>query len=51
MRLLDLEIAASPIVFAYLPMSVAIEPAGRFEEWLRERLLAARTVPSRSTHP
>jgi tetraacyldisaccharide 4'-kinase len=50
-RLLDLEIGAGPVVLAYLPMNVAVEPAERFEEWLRDRLLRARTVSSRSTHP
>ena len=43
MRLLDLPIAAGPPVFAYVPMSVAIEPAETFKAWLRERLLAARS--------
>lgn len=43
MRLLDLPIPPGPPVLAYVPMSVSIEPAERFEKWLRERLLAART--------
>lgn len=42
-RLLDVPMAAPPVM-AYLPMSVAIEPAEAFVEWLGERLLAARAV-------
>jgi len=51
MRLLDLPIGARPPGFAYLPMSVAIEPADVFAEWLGERLLAARRSRTNlSTH-
>jgi tetraacyldisaccharide 4'-kinase len=49
MRLLDLPLA-SDALFAYLPMSVSIDPAARFETWLRERLTAARSRSDRSTH-
>ncbi len=50
-RLLDLAIVPAPPVFAYLPMSVAVEPARVFVEWLGERLLAARTFRTDlSTH-
>jgi len=51
MRLLDLPIVPGQPVFAYLPMSVAVEPARAFVEWLGERLLAARTFRTDlSTH-
>ena len=50
MRLLDLPIAPGPPVFAYVPMSVTIEPAERFDTWLRERLVAARSRSDLSTH-
>jgi tetraacyldisaccharide 4'-kinase len=42
MRLLDLSIASGPPAFAYLPMTVAIEPGRIFAEWVGQRLLAAR---------
>jgi tetraacyldisaccharide 4'-kinase len=42
MRLLNLPLAPIPRTFAYLPMTVAIEPAAHFYEWLSSRL--ARVV-------
>jgi tetraacyldisaccharide 4'-kinase len=41
MRLLDLPLDPSP-PFAYLPMTVAIEPAAAFREFIGARLAAAR---------
>jgi tetraacyldisaccharide 4'-kinase len=38
MRLLELPLAPIPRTFAFLPMTVAIEPAGAFQAWLRERI-------------
>jgi tetraacyldisaccharide 4'-kinase len=38
MRLLDLPLAPVPRTFAFLPMTVSIEPADAFHAWLRERL-------------
>ncbi len=38
MRLLALPLAPSPRTFAFLPMTVVIEPADEFHAWLRERL-------------
>jgi tetraacyldisaccharide 4'-kinase len=42
MRLTALPLAPIPRTFAFLPMTVAIEPAAEFEAWLRQRLAAAR---------
>ena len=38
MRMLDLPLAPIPRAFAFLPMTVSIEPAEEFRTWLRERL-------------
>lgn len=38
MRLLDLPLAPIPRTFAFLPMTVSIEPAQAFGDWLRTRL-------------
>jgi tetraacyldisaccharide 4'-kinase len=38
MRLLNLPLAPIPRTFAYLPMTVTIEPAAEFTAWLGERL-------------
>jgi tetraacyldisaccharide 4'-kinase len=38
MRLLPLPLGPIPRTFAYLPMTVTIEPAGDFTTWLRSRL-------------
>lgn len=43
MRLLELPLAPIPRAFAYLPMTVAVEPAELFYPWLLERLRRART--------
>jgi tetraacyldisaccharide 4'-kinase len=38
MRLLDLPLGPIPRTFAFLPMTVSIEPAAAFHEWVRARL-------------
>jgi tetraacyldisaccharide 4'-kinase len=38
MRLLELPLAPVPRTFAFLPMTVSIEPANAFHAWLRDRL-------------
>lgn len=45
MRLLDLPLGPSP-PFAYLPMTVSIEPATNFTTWLRNRLMEPGARPS-----
>jgi tetraacyldisaccharide-1-P 4'-kinase len=42
MRLLDLRLGAVAPTWAYLPMTVAIEPAAEFREFVSARLADAR---------
>lgn len=42
MRLLALRLAPIPRTFAYLPMTVAVEPAAEFREFVRDRLVHSR---------
>jgi tetraacyldisaccharide 4'-kinase len=42
MRLLDLPLAPIPRTFAFLPMTVRVEPAAEFHQWLSGMLGAAR---------
>jgi tetraacyldisaccharide 4'-kinase len=46
MRLLRLPLAPIPRTFAYLPMTVAIEPAGSFYQWLSDLVRAGSSRPS-----
>jgi tetraacyldisaccharide 4'-kinase len=48
MRLLHLPLAPIPRTFAYLPMTVAIEPAAEFYDWLT---LVVRAASRRPTQP
>jgi tetraacyldisaccharide 4'-kinase len=41
-RLLDLPLGPIPRTFAFLPMTMRIEPAAAFSAWLRSRIEAAR---------
>lgn len=45
MRLADLPLAPIPRTFAFLPMTVRIEPAAEFREWLRARLALGASGP------
>ena len=42
MRLLALPLAPIPRTFAYLPMTVTVEPAAEFREFVRDRLVHSR---------
>lgn len=42
MRLLDLPLAPIPRTFAFLPMTVSVEPSAQFNDWLRGRLAGVR---------
>jgi tetraacyldisaccharide 4'-kinase len=46
MRLMHLPLAPIPRTFAFLPMSVAIEPASEFYEWLSNIFAAASRRPN-----
>jgi tetraacyldisaccharide 4'-kinase len=48
-RLLALPLAPIPRTFAYLPMTVAVEPAHEFRAWLHHRLAAARSRDDAAT--
>jgi tetraacyldisaccharide 4'-kinase len=46
MRLMHLPLAPIPRTFAFLPMTVAVEPAGPFYEWLSDLVGAGLSRPS-----
>ena len=51
-RLADVPaVAASPVPFVYLPVTVSVEPADKFGPWLLERLHAARITRDGRTRP